>query len=392
MKNRKICVVTGSRAEYGLLHWLLKDLQAEPKIDLQLVVTGMHLSAKFGSTYKLIEKDGFSIDHKVDIEIDGDNPKDIAQSLGRGTIGFAEVFSLLKPDILIVLGDRYEIFAAVQAAMVTGILIAHIHGGELTEGAIDDTIRHAITKMSHYHFVAAEPYRNRVIQMGENPDYVLNYGTPGLDNLSRLNLLSKEELEKVIGLKLGHLSLLVTFHPITRSRENTPKTLTALLHALGSFTDSKIIFTRPNADMDNKIINRLIDEFAGQHASRVRVFTSMGQLRYLSAMKHTDIVVGNSSSGVGEAPAMKKPSVNIGDRQQGRLKAASVIDCAENKEAIITAIKKGLSKNFQDSFENMITPYKEENASKRIKEYLQKADLRGVEKKKFYDFSKFGMV
>ncbi|SVC65350.1 uncharacterized protein METZ01_LOCUS318204, partial [marine metagenome] len=244
MKNRKICVVTGSRAEYGLLHWLLKDLQAEPKIDLQLVVTGMHLSAKFGSTYKLIEKDGFSIDHKVDIEIDGDNPKDIAQSLGRGTIGFAEVFSLLKPDILIVLGDRYEIFAAVQAAMVTGILIAHIHGGELTEGAIDDTIRHAITKMSHYHFVAAEPYRNRVIQMGENPDYVLNYGTPGLDNLSRLNLLSKEELEKVIGLKLGHLSLLVTFHPITRSREDTPKALTALLHALGSFADSKIIFTR----------------------------------------------------------------------------------------------------------------------------------------------------
>jgi len=389
MSKRKICVVTGSRAEYGLLYWLFKELQLDEDIDFQLVVTGQHLSSEFGSAYRIVEEDGFRIDHKVDLAIGGDTPKDIAQSMGRGVIGFAEAMDQLRPDILLVLGDRYEIYSAVQVAMVMGVAIAHIHGGELTEGAIDDSIRHAITKMSHFHFVAAEPYRKRVIQMGENPDFVFNFGTPGLDTLSRLDLLTREELERSIGFNLDHLSFLVTFHPVTRNQGSPKKAMTALIQALDSFSDSKIIFTRPNADTDNKIINKMIDEFADLRQSRVRVFTSMGQLKYLSAMKHVDIVIGNSSSGLSEAPAMKKPSVNIGDRQKGRLKAPSVIDCEGNKEAIIASITKGLSNSFLQSFENMSSPYKEENASSRIKEYLKLTPLDGIQKKKFFDISPF---
>jgi UDP-hydrolysing UDP-N-acetyl-D-glucosamine 2-epimerase len=385
VSKRKICVITGSRAEYGLLFCLLKDLQADPEIDFQLIATGMHLSPDFGSTYKLIEGDGFLINHKVDLEIDGDNAKDIAQSVGRGTIGFAEAFSQLKPDILLVLGDRYEILSAVQAAMILGIAIAHLHGGELTEGAIDDSIRHAITKMSHLHFVSAEPYRQRVIQLGENPDRVFNVGSPGLDNIESLKLLEREEFEAEIDFKLGSLNFLVTYHPVTLYKEGPKKAMLEIFKALNEFPSSRIIFTKPNSDTNNKIIGDMIDEYVKNNPDRTKSFVSMGHLKYFSAIKNIDVVLGNSSSGLLEAPVFNKPTINIGDRQKGRLKASSVIDCEEKAELISQALNQALSKDFQNSLSHIQNPYRGGNASKSISKTLKSFDLDGILIKKFHD-------
>ncbi len=385
MHKRKICVVTGSRAEYGLIYWLMKEIQKDPNLELQIVATGMHLSPEFGLTYRKIEEDGFQINEKVEMLLSSDTPVGIAKSVGLGIIGFADAVSRLNPDILVVLGDRYEIFTAAQAAMVERIPIAHIHGGETTVGAIDEAMRHAITKMSHFHFTAAETYRKRVIQMGEIPERVMNYGAPGLDNISKIKLLDKIPFEKTIDFQLDDLSFLITYHPVTLSAENLEKTFNELLKAVNHFSEAKIIFTKANADAAGRIINQKIDEYAESNPLRVKVFTSMGQLLYLSAIKNVDIVIGNSSSGLIEAPAMKKPTVNIGERQKGRLRADSVIDCEEKEQTIVSAIKEGLSPGFKKILENVVSPYGQGDASFNIKEYLKQVSLQNVLMKRFYD-------
>lgn len=385
MHKRKICIVTGTRAEYGLLYWLMKEVQDDPDLELQIIATGMHLSPEFGLTYQTIGEDGFKINEKVEMLLSSDTPVGIAKSVGLGVIGFADALARLQPDIMVVLGDRYEILAAAQAAMIARIPIAHIHGGETTEGAIDEAIRHAITKMSHFHFTAAEPYRRRVIQLGEAPGRVLNYGAPGLDNIKKLKLLSKALFEKAIDFELGKLSFLVTYHPVTLSNTKPEKSFQELLHAVDKFPEAKIIFTKANADMAGRTINYNIDKYIEKNPKRAKVFTSMGQLLYLSAMKNVDVIIGNSSSGIAEAPSFRKPSVNIGQRQQGRLKADSVIDCEEKEQAIVAAIKKGLSSEFQIVTKNAINPYGSGNASSKIKDYLKKVSLRNILMKKFYD-------
>lgn len=387
MAKRKICVVTGSRAEYGLLYWLIKEINDDQELELQLAVTGMHLETEFGLTYKKIEDDGFRINEKVKMLFADDSPRSIAKSTGRGTIGFADAFDRLKPDIVVLLGDRFEILAAAQAAMIMRIPIAHIHGGETTEGAIDEAIRHSITKMAHLHFTAAKSYRKRVIQLGENPKYVLNYGAPGLDNIKKLKLLRREALEDTIDFKLGDLSFLITYHPATLGGTVPEKAFNELLKALRSFPEAKIIFTKANADTSGRKINIMLDVWAARGKKNIKVFASMGQLLYLSAVKNVDVIIGNSSSGLLEAPSLKKPTVNIGLRQEGRLKASSVIDCAEKEKAIVKAINKALSAPFQKIVRNAINPYGQANASHRIKEYLKKVPLKNILQKKFFDLA-----
>lgn len=377
-------MVTGSRAEYGLLYWLMKEIQEDPELELQIIATGMHLSPEFGLTYKVIENDGFVINEKVEMLLSSDSPVGIAKSIGLGVIGFADALNRLKPDILVLLGDRYEIFAAAQAAMVAKIPIAHIHGGESTEGLIDEPIRHAITKMSNLHFVAAEPYRVRVIQMGESPDKVWNYGAPGLDNFKKLPLLNKEEFQQSIRFDLGKLSFLVTYHPVTLINENPGILFHELLSALDYFQEAKLIFTKANADTEGRTINDLIDNYVESNKHRAISFMSMGQLLYLSALKHVDVVIGNSSSGIVEAPFVPKPAVNIGDRQKGRLRAGSIIDCKEDTEDIIKAIQKAISPQFNKAILKVSSPYGSGDASKKIKEKLKEVSLDGLIMKHFY--------
>lgn len=382
--RRKICIVTGTRAEYGLLYWLMKEIENDEELELQIIVTGMHLSHEFGLTYKQIEEDGFKINSKVEMLLSSDTPVSIAKSVGLGVIGFADALENLKPDILVVLGDRFEILSVVQSAMIAGIPIAHIHGGEITEGAIDDSIRHAITKMSQLHFVAAEPYRQRVIQLGENPARVFNFGTPGLDNIKRLPLLDREQFQDSIDFSLGKINFLVTYHPVTLNKDSS-KAAEELLYAMDKYPEAKIIITKANADAGGREINRIIDRYAFNQPDRVRAYETLGQVRYLSAIKHCDIVIGNSSSGIIEAPFFKKPTVNIGDRQKGRLRAKSVLDCRENGEEIFETIQKALSPEFYDSLNEIISPYGEGDTSSNIKETLKNTDIQSILIKKFHD-------
>lgn len=382
---RKICVVTGTRADYGLLFWLMKEIQEDPELQLHIVATGMHLSPEFGLTYQVIEQDGFSIDAKVEMLLSSDTPVAISKSIGLGVIGFADVLGRMQPDILVLLGDRFEIFAAAQAALVAQIPIAHIHGGETTEGVIDEAIRHSLTKMAQLHFVAAEPYRKRVIQMGENPDLVFNVGAPGLDTLSQTNFLSREDLEKSIDFKLGKPTFLVTYHPVTLESLGSRLPMKELLLAFDHFPTARIIFTKPNADTNGRIISQMIDEYVGKNSIRARAYDSLGQLRYFSVLKHADAVIGNSSSGLIEAPFLKKATINLGIRQQGRLKASSVIDCTETCEEIVKAIEIGLSSDFQHSLEQVVSPYGLSNASSKIKYVLKTANLHKIILKRFHD-------
>lgn len=384
-KKRKICILTGTRAEYGLLYWLLKEIQDDPGLELQVIVTGMHLSPEFGLTYRVIEEDGFVINEKVEILLSSDSSVGISKSIGLAVIGFAEALNRLNPDILVLLGDRYEVLAAAQAAMIARIPIAHIHGGEATEGLIDEAIRHAVTKMSHLHFVSAEPYRQRVIQLGEAPERVFNFGAPGLDNILRLKLLDRKAFEKEICFRLGKLSFLVTYHPVTLSHRNPEKSVKELLQALGFFSTAKIIFTRQNADTAGRIIGKMIDEYASIRPDKVRVFTSLGQLHYLSAIRHVEVVIGNSSSGIIEAPVLGTPTVNIGDRQSGRLRASSVIDCKEKTVSIKEAIERAISPEFQRTLSKIDSPYSGGNTSAQIKEKLKTIDLNGILFKHFYN-------
>ncbi len=381
---RRICVVTGSRAEYGLLYWLMKEIQQDGSLALQVIATGAHLSPEFGLTYKTIEQDGFRIDEKIEMLLSSDTPVGIAKSIGLGVIGFAGALGRLKPDIMVVLGDRFELLAATIAAMTARIPIAHIHGGELTEGALDDCIRHAITKMSQLHFVAAGPYRSRVMQMGEPPDKVLNLGSPGLDNIKNLRLLNRAKLEAALGFSLGSTSFLVTYHPETLSSKKPVESFGALLKALDRFPEARIIFTMPNADEGGRGIASMIKEYAARRKG-VYAAISLGQRLYLSALKNADVVIGNSSSALTEAPSFKKPAVNIGGRQKGRLRAASVIDSAGDAASIEKAVRKALSPEFRGTLKGMESPYGKPGASIRIKEHLKTVDLKFLTKKKFYD-------
>lgn len=382
---RKICVVTGTRAEYGLLYWLLKEIQADADLQLQLVVTGMHLSPEFGLTWKTIEEDGFTIDARVEMLLSSDTPVGIAKSIGLGVIGFADALARLQPDILVVLGDRFEILAAAQAALIARIPVAHIHGGELTEGLIDEAIRHSITKMSHLHFVAAEPYRQRVIQLGEQPDQVLNFGAPGLDNIAKLQLLDRKQFEQSIEFPLSRQNFLVTFHPVTLSKSGPESAMNELFAALDRFPDASIIFTKPNSDTDGRAISRLIDDYVARRPDKVKSFVSLGHVRYLSAISHVDLVIGNSSSGLLEAPIFRKPTINIGPRQAGRLKASSVIDCNETCDAIHAAMLQALSAGFQQQLAGVQSLYGSGNASERIKNHLKHVDISSILMKKFFD-------
>jgi len=383
MTERKICVVTGTRAEYGLLYWLIKEIQADADLQLQIIATGMHLSPEFGLTYQTIEEDGFTINAKVEMLLSSDTPVGIAKSIGLGVIGFADALERLRPDIMVVLGDRYEILAATMAALVARIPVAHIHGGETTEGAIDESMRHAITKMSHLHFVAAEPYRIRVIQMGEHPDTVFNVGSLGIENINRLERLERIQLEQSINFELGTTCFLVTYHPATLGATAPQVAMQAILDALDVFPDARIIFTKPNSDTDGRILGQMIDKYADTNKERVAMFTSMGQQRYLSALQHVDAVIGNSSSGIIEAPACYTPTVNIGDRQSGRLKADSIVDCLETTESIVAGINKVLSHSFREKNRHVVSLYGLGESSVQIKGHLKQANLGTT--KHFYD-------
>jgi UDP-N-acetylglucosamine 2-epimerase (non-hydrolysing)/GDP/UDP-N,N'-diacetylbacillosamine 2-epimerase (hydrolysing) len=365
----------------------MKEIDDDPDLRLQVIATGMHLSPEFGLTYKAIEKDGFPIDEKVEMLLSSDTSVGIAKSIGLGVIGFADALDRLKPDIMVVLGDRYEIFAAAQAAMMLTIPIAHISGGELTQGAIDENIRHAITKMAQYHFVANELYRKRVIQIGEQPQNVFNVGDPGLDNIKRIKLLSKEDLQKRLAFDLENTFFLVTYHPATLGNRNHQKSVENLISALDYFPHVKILFTKANADAGGRVINQILENYSAKQPERVLVVTSLGQLLYLSAMKHCEAVIGNSSSGIVEAPALKKASVNIGDRQTGRLKASSIIDCNDSKVEIIKAISVAISPNFKEKLSKTVSLYGDSNASIQIKERLKQMYLPKQQIKEFYDIS-----
>ncbi|MBD3727847.1 MAG: UDP-N-acetylglucosamine 2-epimerase (hydrolyzing) [Moraxella osloensis] len=381
---KKICVVTGTRAEYGLLYWLMKAIEQDVDLQLQVIVTGMHLSPEFGLTYKEVEKE-FKIDKKIEMLLSSDTTVGISKSMGLAQISFAEAYDELKPDLVVLLGDRYEIFSAATAAMIARIPIAHLHGGETTEGAFDEAIRHSITKMACLHFTAAEPYRQRVIQLGESPDRVFNVGGMGIENIQRLNLLSKSEFEESIGFKLAERNLLVTYHPVTLENASAISQFQALLNAIDVLENTHIIFTKANSDTDGRIINQMIDSYVAQNPHKSVAFTSLGQLRYLSALQYVDVVVGNSSSGLAEVPSFKKATINIGDRQTGRLKAKSIIDCVPTEHGIKKALEIAFSDDFQTNLLNTVNPYGDGEASAKILPIIKRDIAVQDLKKSFYD-------
>ena len=381
---RKICVVTSTRAEYGLLYWLLKEIEADSELKLQLIVTGMHLSPEFGLTYKEIEKE-FKIDKKIEILSSSHTSLDICAEMARVYEKFAPALAELKPDILVLLGDRYEIFGVAGVASIMQIPIAHIHGGETTQGAFDEAFRHSITKMSHIHFAATNEYANRIIQLGEEPSRVFNIGGTSIENIKKLNLLNKDEFEKSIKFKLAKKNILITFHPVTLENSGAREQFNELLNALDELEETNFIFTKANSDTDGDVINKMIDEYVSENSQKAVAFASLGQLRYLSAIKFVDIVLGNSSSGLLEVPSFKKATINIGDRQKGRARASSVIDVRPDKEEILAAIKRAYSKEFEQTLKDTINPYDGGNPSKKMVKILKEIKLEGILKKKFYD-------
>lgn len=384
---RKVCVITGTRAEFGLLHHTIKAIEEDKDLQLQLIATGMHLSPEFGLTYKDIENAGFTIDKKIEILLSSDTPVGISKSMGLAMISFSEAFAELKPDIILVLGDRFEIFSAVSAAMIARIPVAHCHGGEATEGLIDEAIRHSITKMSQIHFCATEIYKKRIIQLGETPNKVFNIGALALENILKLKLLSKEDFETSINFKLDKkYTFLVTFHPVTLEKATSAVQTQQLLNALDKIDNCKIIFTKSNSDTDGRIVNQMIEEYVAKNSSKAVCFTSLGQLRYLSALQYVDAMIGNSSSGIVEAPSFKIATVNIGDRQRGRIMAESVIQCDSSSQDIEAAINKAISSEFKTLLKTVENPFKGVDApSEEIVKVLKSIDLEDILKKPFYD-------
>lgn len=381
----KICVVTGTRAEYGLLRWLIEGIAKSPELELQLIATGMHLSPEFGLTVKEIEADGYRIDRKIEMLLSSDTPVGVAKSMGLGMIGFADAFEDMQPDFMLVLGDRFEIFSAASAALIARIPIGHIHGGEATEGLIDESIRHSITKMSHYHFVAADEYRRRVIQLGEAPDHVFQVGGLGVDNIINMGLLSRHDLELAMDFQFLSKNFLITFHPVTLEKDTSAHQMEQLLAALSQLEDTGLIFTMPNADTDGRILFEQIQNFC-RDKPYAKAYTSLGQLRYLSCINYVNGIIGNSSSGLLEVPSFKKATVNIGDRQRGRLKAKSVIDCEPNTLSILKAINHSLSLDFLNQLKTVENPYGSGGASKAILKVLKTIPFNSNSfKKSFYD-------
>lgn len=382
---RRICAVTGTRAEYGLLRWLLQDLKNDSRVELRIVAAGMHLAPEFGLTYKEIEADGFTVDRKLEMLLASDSGVGMAKSAGLGLLGFADAYADLRPDLLVLLGDRFEILAAASAALLMRIPIAHIHGGELTEGAVDDAIRHAVSKMAALHFAAAEPYCRRLIQMGEPPQRVHNVGGLGVDAILRTPKMERAELEASLGFTFGERNLLVTFHPATAEDGDPLAQCEELLAALDTLPDCKLIITLPNADAGGRAIAARLTEYAQARPERVCAHTSLGARRYLSCLALVDGVVGNSSSGLLEAPVFGIGTVNIGSRQQGRLRAASVIDCPPEREAIAAAIARLFSDNFRNQLAGIYNPYGQGGAAARIAQVLATIPLAELRGKTFHD-------
>lgn len=382
--NRKICVVSSSRADYGLLKWLMLGIKEDSELSLQTVVAGMHLSATFGMTYKEIEADGFHIDRKVDCLSNLDSDIGMAHAISKGIISFTETFKELKPDIVVLLGDRFEIFSAALAAHISNIPLAHIHGGEVTVGAIDEAFRHSITKMSQLHFVAAEDYRKRVIQLGEMPDRVFNVGGLGVENISKTQLISRNELEKTLNVKFLSKSLLITFHPTTLESTSPNDQFSEVLKSLSKLQDTTLIFTMPNADPGSQSLMKMVNDFVEQSPNAF-AFTSLGYVQYLSCVAIVDGVVGNSSSGLLEVPSFKKGTINIGIRQQGRLHAASVLNCNPNEAEISSCLEMLYSPKFNDQLKESKNPYGDGESSRKIIQTLKSIELEEILLKTFND-------
>ena len=384
---RKICVVTGTRAEYGLLCRLMRLIQESPDTQLQVVATNMHLSPKYGNTYLYIEHDGFKIDYKIPI-ID-ENAKDDAvatvKSMAKALSGFADAYNELKPDLVVVLGDRYEILAAAEAAMIERIPIAHIHGGEVTEGAYDDAIRHSITKMSHLHFTSTEEYRKRVLQLGEQPDRVFYVGAPGVENIKKFPLMGKEEVEESVNFKLDENTILVTYHPVTLGEHTAEKDIKEFIAALEERKDLRVFFTMPNSDTGSQAIVDAINEFVANNPNRSIAYKSLGIKRYLSVMKYAGAVVGNSSSGLLEVPSFGIPTLNIGDRQKGRMAADSVYNCETDKNSILEGLDVLMSPAFKKKAYEIHNPYEKANTAEEIFKVISTYPLKVLSQKHFYD-------
>ena len=382
---RKICVITGSRAEYGLLSGLMKGIQEDANLQLQIIATNMHLSPEFGLTYREIEKDGFAIDKKVVMLLSSDTPNATAKSVGLGTIGFADAYEDLQPDMIVVLGDRYEILSAVSTALFYKIPVAHLHGGEITEGAYDDCIRHAITKMSHLHFTSTEEYRNRVIQLGEQPERVFNVGAIGIENIKKVSLMTKQELEESLGFKIGDKCLLVTYHPVTLENSTAEEQSQNLLTALDRYKDYCIIFTMPNSDTNGRIIMQEIEKYVEKNKERAVAFKSLGLKRYLSALQFVSAVVGNSSSGIIEVPSFGIPTLNIGDRQKGRIAADSVVNCGATLDEINQGLQVTLSELHMQVSKTCKNPYEKEDTAYNILKNIKDYPMDGLIQKSFYN-------
>jgi GDP/UDP-N,N'-diacetylbacillosamine 2-epimerase (hydrolysing) len=378
--KRKICVVTGTRAEYGLFYPVMKKMQASDRLALQLVATTMHLSEEFGLTYRQIENDGFAIDEKVENLLASDSKAATAKSTGLATVLLSDVYTRLQPDIVLLLGDRFETHAAATTAMLMNIPIAHIHGGEVTEGAVDEQIRHSITKMAFLHFTSTEAYRKRVIQMGEAPEKVFCTGAPGIDNILNMELLDKASLEKELQWAFSAPTALFTYHSETLSTSDVNGQIQKILEAIAR-SDINVLFTYANADEGGRVINRAIERFAAKDPKKYMVVKSLGQLRYLSAMKHADLLIGNTSSGIIEAASFRKPVVNIGNRQQGRLQSGNVIDC--DIEDLEACIHQALSSAFVDKCGEVVNVYGEGRAAEQIVRALEQQQVDIV--KRFYD-------
>lgn len=381
--QKKVAVFTGTRAEYGLLYWLLKDIQDDSDLSLQLLVSGMHLSPEFGETFKQIEDDGFKIDERIEILLSSNSAVGTAKSMGLGVLGFTDALSRLSPDVIIILGDRFEALAAAQTAMILRIPIVHLHGGEITEGAYDDSIRHAITKLSYLHGTATEEYRNRVIQLGESPERVKNIGAIGLEHLNRSSFMTLSELSDSLNFELSKPFFVVTYHPVTLAFESPEESFQSILDALDEFPNYQVILTYPNADDGGRLIIPMLETFANERPGRVLAIPSLGQSRYLSSVKHAAAVIGNSSSGIIEVPAFDVPTVNIGLRQRGRLAARSVLNASTTKDSICKAVNEAINRNYISKGEKIYNPYGQGNSSKQVIEMIK--DLEFEPCKSFYD-------
>ena len=382
---RKICVYTSTRAEYGLLKGVLQKIDLASSLQLQILASGMHLSPEFGMTIQEIRDDGFEPDESIEILLTSDTPSAICKSMGLAMIGYGEAIMRLKPDILVVLGDRFETFCAAAASQVCRVPIAHLYGGDTTEGAIDEAFRHSITKMSHLHFASCEPYRQRIIQLGEDPDRVFNVGALGVENIRKISLWDRRSLATSIGLNLEKPYFLVTFHPVTLEKNTSEGQFQALLDTLDAFPEYNVIFTKANADTDGRVINQMIEGYAAKLPDRCIAVTSLGVLRYLSTMKYASAVIGNSSSGIAEAPSFKIPTINIGDRQKGRIMAASILNCDPSASSIKAAILKSTTQEFQRVLQDVKNPYEQPNTAQRIVSEIEKVKVAGLLKKKFYN-------